>query len=345
MLLQTRSRKGHSIVGASLVSCLLLHAWSFFSFFFLFFHLLLFFSFRCLFRLLTLHPSQPCWTQDYFKHSEFYDRQCNNEQILMQQTTDMSKIAYVSYFPLPLLSACCVYIAIKSVPPPLLWLVYTSLFFNAGVLPVYSLMRGVEYEVDNSTADENYYVIRKLYRMSETETRLLSVYYVVGAGTNRGTVFPMPDIHAVISCNLVSLHVSCLFHCLIWYVNIYIYVAFFLYFLLHLSPPSPPHCSLTMSWRLLCECEPHNHLSTDHSYTLFRCCFRRIVAINTERRQVRRPSHSCNSYHFQGKGYDRGICRERENDARSFGEHYEIVLGALFVCVPLCITPPPHTLR
>jgi len=102
---------------------------------------------------------------DYFKHSPFYDRQCNNELIL-QQGADVSKL--------------------KS-------------------------LTGIEYEIDTESGKgEFYFVIRKQHRESPTSVRVLGLFYIVGVspqngmGPERGTVFPLPDMHSVFCCNLVT---------------------------------------------------------------------------------------------------------------------------------------------
>jgi len=100
---------------------------------------------------------------DYFKHSDFYDRTCNNEVAIMQtNNTDAMR-----------------------------------------------LMEGIEYSVDPSSTND-FFLIRKSWRLDPQTTHLLALYYVVGmdaptAGMPpRGTVFPMPDLHAVLKTNLAS---------------------------------------------------------------------------------------------------------------------------------------------
>lgn len=71
-------------------------------------------------------------------------------------------------------------------------------------------MEGVEYEVDPLSTDE-YFLIRKSYRLDPNTTQLLALYYVIGTDNvtgdplmpPRGTVLPMPDMHSVLKTNLV----------------------------------------------------------------------------------------------------------------------------------------------
>ncbi len=76
-------------------------------------------------------------------------------------------------------------------------------------------MTGVEYEVSSdNVSDSSYFVIRKQYRDGPDQVRLLNVYYVVGVeppsphAPAKGTVFPMPDLHAVLSFNLVRFSIT-----------------------------------------------------------------------------------------------------------------------------------------
>lgn len=72
-------------------------------------------------------------------------------------------------------------------------------------------MEGIEYEVDPLSTDE-YFLIRKSYRVDPNTTHLLALYYVIGVDNTtgdplmppRGTVLPMPDLHSVLKTNLVS---------------------------------------------------------------------------------------------------------------------------------------------
>jgi len=102
---------------------------------------------------------------DYFKFSDFYDRTCNNE-LIIQQNVDPAKI---------------------------------------------KTLTGIEYELDADIAkDDSYYLLRKQHRDSPRSVRVLSWYYVVndeqpgGTGPLRGTVFPLPDLHAVLRMNLTT---------------------------------------------------------------------------------------------------------------------------------------------
>lgn len=69
-------------------------------------------------------------------------------------------------------------------------------------------MKGIEYEVDNTSAQAaklpQYFVIRKQERFSETNVSILAVYYIVGTGPQWGTVYQMPSVYSVLSCNLVG---------------------------------------------------------------------------------------------------------------------------------------------
>jgi hypothetical protein len=70
-------------------------------------------------------------------------------------------------------------------------------------------MEGIEYEVDVSSTDD-YFLIRKSYRVDPSTTQLLNLYYVIAVEAPdmppRGTVFPLPDLHSVLRTNLVSAH-------------------------------------------------------------------------------------------------------------------------------------------
>jgi hypothetical protein len=100
---------------------------------------------------------------DYFKHSNFYIRTCNNE-ILAMSNGDINRLKY---------------------------------------------MEGLEYEVETTTKD-NYFIIKQQYRISPTEVNLQQLFYIVGIDPIdamqplRGTVFPMPDMQAVLKENLVN---------------------------------------------------------------------------------------------------------------------------------------------
>jgi hypothetical protein len=71
------------------------------------------------------------------------------------------------------------------------------------------LLEGIEYEVDALSTDE-YFLIRKSYRVDPSTTHLLALYYVIGVDNAtgdpqmlpRGTVVPMPDLHSVLKTNL-----------------------------------------------------------------------------------------------------------------------------------------------
>lgn len=71
------------------------------------------------------------------------------------------------------------------------------------------LMEGIEYEVDPLSTDE-YFLIRKSYRVDPTTVHLLALYFVIGIDNAtgdpqmlpRGTVVPMPDLHSVLKTNL-----------------------------------------------------------------------------------------------------------------------------------------------
>lgn len=106
---------------------------------------------------------------DYFKHSDYYDKKCNNEVITMQGK-DSSHLRELV---------------------------------------------GIEYEVarkDREVPNDNWLVIRKLYRISPNETRLLNLYYIVSVdpppshanAPPRGTIVPLPDIQSVLRTNLAT---------------------------------------------------------------------------------------------------------------------------------------------
>ncbi|GAB5359896.1 hypothetical protein AAMO2058_000581400 [Amorphochlora amoebiformis] len=102
---------------------------------------------------------------DYFKHSPFYDRTCNNE-VVLQQGNSQDRIYE---------------------------------------------MEGTYYEPDRKTSerDPNYFVIRKLRRERSKgrggwRVQLLALYYVLGHGPGRGTIFCLPDMHSVLSYNLTT---------------------------------------------------------------------------------------------------------------------------------------------
>jgi len=111
---------------------------------------------------------------DYFKHSPFYDATCNNEVVLQQ---------------------------------------------GGSTERIYE-MEGLYYEPDlkTSSQDPTYFMIRKLHRerrpggggrggAGRFRDRLLALYYVLGQGPGRGTVFALPDLHSVLRYNLsTSLH-------------------------------------------------------------------------------------------------------------------------------------------
>ncbi len=81
---------------------------------------------------------------------------------------------------------------------------------------------GIEYEVDASSPDPNYLVVRKQRResptavgcctcptnchdshLTATQVSPLAVFYVVGEGDLRGTVYALPVVHDVLLHNLV----------------------------------------------------------------------------------------------------------------------------------------------
>jgi hypothetical protein len=107
---------------------------------------------------------------DYFRSTTFYDPTCNNEQILM-----------------------------RGLPP-------SALLDEVGV----------EYEVDRSSApdDGTVFAIRRQRRISRTDVVLEAVYIVIAQDLprddsvgrteplQRGAVFPMPDVHSVLTRNL-----------------------------------------------------------------------------------------------------------------------------------------------
>lgn len=113
---------------------------------------------------------------DYFKHSPFYDRSCNNEVIFMQNK-DPTQLKH---------------------------------------------QKGIEYEVatepeaalrrHDRTGTENWLLIKKNYRLGPKQAKVLAMYYVVGVdppeanpnAPQRGYVIPVPDIHSVLSTNLVT---------------------------------------------------------------------------------------------------------------------------------------------
>lgn len=112
---------------------------------------------------LEQYPLNKSTVLDYFKHSDFYDRSCNNEVLAMQQQQqhlyDPSRIR---------------------------------------------MMRGIEYEVDNSIPSPTYFLIRKQLRKSPEDVQVLALYYILGpqAGPGVGTVFPLPSVHRVLKTGL-----------------------------------------------------------------------------------------------------------------------------------------------
>ena len=173
---------------------------------------------------------------DYFRLSDFYDKSCNNEIIYMQKTVEHSQIKYghthiytrihtTHYTHIHTSShnkatqrptrsliqiAIHIYILLKHHTPInththtlTLTHTYTHPF------PYGRTMRGIEYEVDTSSAqakqNPSYFVIRKQYRESESNVNILAVYYIVGTGPQWGTVYQMPSVYSVLSCNLVCL--------------------------------------------------------------------------------------------------------------------------------------------
>ena len=73
------------------------------------------------------------------------------------------------------------------------------------------LMEGIEYEVDPLSTEE-YFLIRKSYRVDPNTSHLLALYFVIGVDNTtgdpqmlpRGTVVPMPDLHSVLKTNLTT---------------------------------------------------------------------------------------------------------------------------------------------
>jgi hypothetical protein len=145
---------------------------------------------------------------DYFKHSDFYDRTCNNEIAIMQT---MSADAMRSAHHAPgsaqhMLMPC-------SAARMLIEVVCILFYVLCCVLCVCvwccSQLEGVEYSVDAPSGDD-YFVIRKHWRADPSTVHLMALYYVVGIEPTdplmpqRGTVFPMPDLHTVLKANLVS---------------------------------------------------------------------------------------------------------------------------------------------
>ena len=69
-------------------------------------------------------------------------------------------------------------------------------------------MEGIEYSVDPLSTDD-FFLIRKVYRVDPNTTQLLALYVVIGVRDTGdpmmpawGTVFPMPDLHTVVKTNL-----------------------------------------------------------------------------------------------------------------------------------------------
>lgn len=73
---------------------------------------------------------------------------------------------------------------------------------------------GIEYEVARRDREmnDNWLVIRKQYRVSPEETRLLNLYYIVSVdpppnhanAPPRGTIIPLPDVQSVLRTNLAT---------------------------------------------------------------------------------------------------------------------------------------------
>ena len=71
-------------------------------------------------------------------------------------------------------------------------------------------MEGIEYSVDPLSTEE-FFLIRKSWRVDPNSTQLLALYLVIGSDhpndplmPPRGTVSPMPDLHTVLCTNLAT---------------------------------------------------------------------------------------------------------------------------------------------
>lgn len=118
---------------------------------------------------LSMYPLNRASAMDYFRHSHFYDSDCNNEVIELQAQGLM--------------------LDAKEVQEKLMSMI------------------GTEYQMDENPSSERHFIIRKQLRTGSGSDDLvvLALYYIVGSGPLYGTIFPLPSVHTVLANNLVRL--------------------------------------------------------------------------------------------------------------------------------------------